>query len=60
MVRPIKRRWHLFGRCGGWDEFHVWCISKRQAKLEAIPYMKFYGEVYLEDTKTSKVWKIKN
>jgi hypothetical protein len=55
-----KRRWHLFGNCGGWDEFHVWCTSKNQAMREAVPYVKMYaGFVYLEDMKTQKVWKVK-
>jgi hypothetical protein len=53
------RRWHLFGDCGGWNEFHVWCVSKKQAMHEASPYVKIYGEVLLEDCKTNKIWRVK-
>jgi len=56
-----SRRWHLFGNCGGWDEFHVWCTTKKMALHEALPYIKVYGYDYilLEDTKTNRVWKFK-
>ena len=54
------RRWHLFGNCGGWDEFHVWCTTKKMAMNKAVPYVKVYGEALLEDCKTKKVWKVKH
>jgi Na+-transporting NADH:ubiquinone oxidoreductase subunit NqrF len=60
MSKKVRTRdWHLFGNCGGWDEFHVWCYTKQQAMLEADPYIKAYGFAYLENVKTNKVWKIK-
>lgn len=61
MKKKVKypRRWHVFGGCGGWDEYHVWCVSKQQALAEANPYVILYGEAFLTDTKTGRIWRIK-
>ena len=58
MKKQKPRRWHLFGNCGGWDEFHVWCTSKKMAMHEALRYIKVYDEAHLEDCKTKKIWTI--
>lgn len=51
------KRWHLFGG-GGWNEFHVWSPTKKIVLSYAPPYLKVHGIVYVEDTKTGKVWKM--
>lgn len=51
-------RWHCFGNCGGWDEWHIFASTKRIALSHAIKYGKIYGHFYLEDQKKKVFWGI--